>query len=171
MAETKPYSDWNERPLPPRLTPVGLAAMGEKGIEEFAKAQAELFSALQETHRRWLDRMQSEVRLASELTHKVTNARSVPDAMAACQEWTSRRLDMMAEDSTHLLAGSQKFIETGARFLSNGLFFNGQEQSADAAGDGPPVHTRSQGGPTTAPRPRMATHSDSFEDDANELSA
>jgi hypothetical protein len=170
MAETKANSEWKERSLPPNLTPFGLAAMGEKGIEEFAKAQAELFSTLQETHRRWLHRMQSEARLASELTHRVTNARSIPDAVTACQEWTSRQLEMMAEDGGHLLAGSQKFVETGVRFLSNGLFLNEQNVSADATGERQPAPARGgQAGPATAPRQRAAARSDSFGDDASSV--
>src|SRR5215470_12218001 len=122
MAQTEAGSKAMENPSLSHLTPIGLAAMGEKGMEEFAKAQAVLFGTLQETHQRWLDRMQSEARLASEFTRRVTNARSVPDAVAACREWTSQQLEMMADDSKHFLAGSRKVVETSARFLSVGPF-------------------------------------------------
>jgi hypothetical protein len=93
--------------------------MGKKRIEDFVNAQTELFEALQATNRQWLDRAQTEANLASEFAAKLTAARSIPDAMTACQDWTTRRFELMAEDGKHLLADSQKFIETGARLLSN----------------------------------------------------
>jgi hypothetical protein len=122
----------------PGLMPSGLAAMGKKSMEELAKAQAELFSALQETHRHWFDRMQSETRLASEFAEEVTSAGSIPDAVAACQDWVSRRVEMMVDDNKHLLAHSQKVMRTGAQFLSNGLFVKGQNGAG--TGIGPDRH-------------------------------
>jgi hypothetical protein len=118
MAQTESQSKGMQTPTLPHLTPAELAAMGEKRLEDYAKAQAVLFGTLHETHQRWLDRMQSEARLASEFTRKVANARSIPDTMAACREWASRRFEMMADDGNHLLADSRKMMETGARFLS-----------------------------------------------------
>ncbi len=100
--------------------PNELAAMGKKRIDEFINLQTELFEKLQETNRQWLDRAQSEAALASEFASKLTSVRSLPEAMAACQEWTARRFEMMAEDGKHFLADTQKLMETGARFMSNG---------------------------------------------------
>jgi hypothetical protein len=122
MARTESHSSGVEKSSLPNLTPKSLAAMGERRMEDFAKAQSVILNTLQETHRRWLDRMQSEARRASELTERVTNARSIPDAMAACREWTSRRFEMMAEEGNQLLAESRKVVETSARFLSDGSF-------------------------------------------------
>ncbi len=86
----------------------------------FTKLQAELLSDLHKINRRLFDHAQSEANLASEFASKLTAARSFPEAMAACHEWTSRRFEMMSEDGKHLLADTQNFMETGARFLSNG---------------------------------------------------
>jgi hypothetical protein len=58
--------------------------------------------------------------LASEFAAKLTRARSIPEAMTACQEWTGRRFEMMAEDGKHAIADTQKFMKTGSRLLSNG---------------------------------------------------
>ena len=96
------------------------AAMGKKQIDAFVKMQTELLDKFQETNRQWLDRAKSEADLASEFAAKLSAARSIPEAMTACQEWSTRRLEMMTEDSKHLLADSQKFIETGARLMSGG---------------------------------------------------
>jgi hypothetical protein len=130
MAQMESRSNM-ETPALPHLTSAELAAMGEKRVHDFAEAQAVLFGTLQETHRRWLDRMQSEARLALEFTHKVTNARSIPDTVSACREWTCRHFEMMADDGKHLLADSQKIVETSARFLS--LVDVAEEQSAGGA--------------------------------------
>jgi hypothetical protein len=88
-------------------------------------AQTELLERLKETNRQWFDRVESEANLASEFASKLTSARSLPDAMSACQEWTMRRFAMMAEDGKHVLADTQKLMETGARLLSNGWQSNG----------------------------------------------
>jgi hypothetical protein len=102
------------------LMPPEFAEMGKKRVEEFVNTQTELLEKLQEMNRQWFDRAQSEADLASELTSKLTAARSIPDAIAAYQEWTSRRFEMMAEDGKHLLADTQKFMEAAIRLMSNG---------------------------------------------------
>jgi hypothetical protein len=56
--------------------------------------------------------------LASEFTAKLTEARSIPEAMSASQEWTTRRLQMMAKDGQQLAAVIQKLAETSARLVA-----------------------------------------------------
>jgi hypothetical protein len=63
--------------------------------------------------------------LASEFATKLTATRSIPEAMAVCQEWTGRRFAMLAEDGKHLLVDTQDFMAAGARLLSNGSPLNG----------------------------------------------
>jgi hypothetical protein len=120
MTQTESLTDRMKSSSSSRPIPSELAAMGQKRIEEFADWQAELLKTLQETNRRWLDRTQSEASLASTLASKMTAARSLPEVMAAYQDWTSRRFEMMAEDGKQLLADAQRFMETSARFMSNG---------------------------------------------------
>ena len=100
--------------------PAEFAAAGRKRFEDFTKAQTELIEKLRELNRQWIERVQSEANLVSEFASKLSAARSIPDAMSACQEWTSRRFEMMADDGKHLLADTQKFMETSARLLSKG---------------------------------------------------
>ena len=92
---------------------------GKQCLEELVKAQTELFESLQETNRHWLERVQSEVALASTFAAKLTATRSVPEAMTTCQEWTGRQMEMIAENGKLLVADTQKFMETGARLLWN----------------------------------------------------
>jgi hypothetical protein len=70
-------------------------------------------------NQQWLDRIQAEASLASELASKLTAARSVPDAITAYQNWGSRRFEMMAEDTKHLWDDTQKFIQVSARVLQS----------------------------------------------------
>jgi len=102
------------------LPPAEFATISMKRFEEFAKAQTEQFNNFQETNRHWLDRVQAEANLASEFVSKITAARSIPDAMTAYQEWGGKRLEMMAEDTKHLLENTQKYMQTSARLLANG---------------------------------------------------
>ena len=88
-------------------------------MEVLVDVQRELFETLQETNRHWLERVQSEAALASKLATKLTATRSVSEAMTTCQEWTSRQVEMIAEDSKLLVADTQRFMETGARLLWN----------------------------------------------------
>jgi len=105
--------------------PAEFAAAGKKRFEDFVNSQSELFGQIQDANRQWLDRVRTEANLTSEFATKLTAARSIPDAMTACQDWTARRFELMAEDGRHLLADTQKFIETGARLLSNGWLTKG----------------------------------------------
>ncbi|MGA2313191.1 MAG: phasin family protein [Xanthobacteraceae bacterium] len=107
------------------LMPAEFAEMGKKRVDEFVNAQTELVEKLQEMNRQWFDRAQSEANLASELAAKLTAARSIPDAMAAYQEWASRRFEMMAEDGKHLLADTQKIMEAATHLLPNGSLIKG----------------------------------------------
>ena len=120
MAQKETHTERTEKSSPSNLVPAQFAAMGKERIEAFVKAQTELLDQLQETNRQWFERMHSEANLASELASKLTSVRSIPDAMGACQEWTSRRFEMMAEDGKHLLADYQKLMEMSAHLLSNG---------------------------------------------------
>jgi Phasin protein len=125
MAEKLSRAEGTAQPLPFSLMPAEFAEMGTKRIEDFAGAQEELFNRFQESNRQWFERMQTETTLASEFASKLTAARSIPDAMTVCQEWSGLRFEMMAEDGKHLLADAQKLMQTGARLLSNGWWSNG----------------------------------------------
>lgn len=125
MAQKESHTDRTEKSSSPNPIPTEFAAMGKKRIDEFINIRKELFDRLRETNRQWFDRAQSEANLASEFASKLTAARSLPEAMAAYQEWTSRRFEMIAEDGKHLLADTQKFMEVGVRLLSNGSLING----------------------------------------------
>jgi hypothetical protein len=94
--------------------------MFEKGIEAASNMQKELLSTIEEANREWLARMELERNLASELTSKLTSARSAPEAAAAYQEWMARRVQLMGEDSRKFVADCQKFVNATMRTFGNG---------------------------------------------------
>ncbi len=120
MAQKQPGGERLEMPLPLNLTPAELAETGKKRMEEILHAQNEFLETLQQANRQWLDRLQTETAFVSEFSSKLGAARSLPEAMSACQDYTRRWFEMMAEDGEHLLADSKALMETGTRLMSNG---------------------------------------------------
>jgi hypothetical protein len=108
----------SELQSPFSLSSADFAAVAKKRLEEFASAQTELVEQLQEMNKQWLDRIQARANLASEFASKLRAAKSIPDAMTACQEWGNRRLEMASEDTRHGLDDAQKFIQTVATFAN-----------------------------------------------------
>ncbi len=125
MAQKESHTERTEKSSSPNLMPTEFAEKGKKRLEEFVNTQTEFLGKLQEMNRQWLDRAQSETNLASEFASKLTAARTIPEAMAAYQEWASRRFEMMAEDGKHLLADTQKFMEAATRLLPSGSLIKG----------------------------------------------
>ncbi len=82
--------------------------------------QGEFFNALQDMSRDWMARATAEVELGLKLSKKLSAAHSVPDAIAAYQEWLSEEVGARAEDARWLMSNGQKFMDTSARVLSNG---------------------------------------------------
>jgi len=81
---------------------------------------SEFFNALQEMSRDWMGRATAEVELGLKLSKKLTDAHSVPDAVAAYQEWLNEQMGARAEDAHLLMSNGQKFMDTTSRFLSSG---------------------------------------------------
>jgi hypothetical protein len=128
MAQT--HGERREKLSPFNLAPADFATIAMKPFEEFAKAQTEQWDNFRDTNRQWLDRVQAEANLASEFISKVTAAHSIPDAIAAYQEWGNRRLGLLAEDTKHLMENAQKFMQTSARLLANGQQSKGRNASS-----------------------------------------
>jgi hypothetical protein len=92
----------------------------QKQFEAFTQAQSELTKKATEINRYWADRGQSEASLASEFASKLVAAHSISDALTAWQEWSSQRVQRMAEDVKHLAADIQEVMKAGTRLPPNG---------------------------------------------------
>jgi hypothetical protein len=89
------------------------------------QVQGEIFSALQEMSRDWMACATAEVELGLNLSKKLNAAHSVPDAMAAYQEWFSEEMGARAKDAHRIMSNGQKFMDASTRLLSNGWMSNG----------------------------------------------
>ena len=83
-------------------------------------AGSEFFNTLQEMRRDWMARATAEIELSLKLSKKLTAADSVPDTVAACQEWLNEEMGARAEDARLLMSNGQKFTDATSRFLSSG---------------------------------------------------
>ena len=83
-------------------------------------AGPEFFNTLEQMRRDWMARVTAEVELSLKLSKKLTDAHSVPDAVAAYQEWLNDEMGARAEDARLLMSNGQKFMDTTSRYLSSG---------------------------------------------------
>ena len=89
------------------------------------QVQSEFVNTLQDLTRDWMARATSEVELGLKLSKKLSAAHSVPDAIAAYQEWLSEEMAARSEDANRLLSNGEKFMDTSTRLLSNGWMSRG----------------------------------------------
>ena len=95
------------------------AEMGMKSVTAGLRMHRELFETFQDISRDWFARATSEAELAFKLPRQLTNARSVPDALSAYQEWLNEWMSMRGEDGRRLVSDGQKIMDTGVRCFTN----------------------------------------------------
>ena len=101
MAQKQPGGNRMDMPSLVNFMPADLAETGKKRMEDFLQAQNAFLETLQQANRQWLDRLQTEAAFVSEFSSKLSTTRSLPEAMTACQDYTKRWFEMMAEDGEH----------------------------------------------------------------------
>ena len=84
-----------------------------------SQAGSDFFNTLEEVRRDWMKRATAEVELSLKLSKKLTDAHSVPDAVAAYQEWLNDEMGARAEEARLLMSSGQKFVDASSRFLSS----------------------------------------------------
>jgi hypothetical protein len=119
MPQNEPQAQRSVQPVTPELGLTNLAETGKQRAEAVFKLQAEFSKYLQEANKAWVARVQSEASLASQLASELAAARSIPETTTAWQHWTTRRIELFAEDSRRLLADAEKLMATGGRMLGN----------------------------------------------------
>jgi hypothetical protein len=85
-----------------------------------ARMQQELLKTVEEVNRNWLGRMEVERNLASELMAKLTTARLAPEIATAYQDWMTRRMHLIGEDSSRFIADWQKLTNAIMRSFGGG---------------------------------------------------
>jgi len=104
---------------PPKPDPAAFVETGVKRVEDAMRMQSELSGVLQEFNSEWFGRARSKMELYFELMARLAAARSVPDAIAASQDWISQRMEMFADGGQRLVSDCQKIMEASTRLVSN----------------------------------------------------
>jgi hypothetical protein len=86
MARKEYHTDQTEGATPFSLIPSAFMTMGRQHIHECVKAHSELVDKFQEVNRSWLQYLQSEADLSTELTPRMITARSIPGAATVLLE-------------------------------------------------------------------------------------
>lgn len=116
MSPNEPSTKW---PMP-MFNPADFTKFGKEQADALADMQKEFSKLIEQANADWLARVELERDLASELTTKLSSAKSLPDAAKAYQEWMARRMETMSKDSQKFFTDSQKFVTSMNRFLASG---------------------------------------------------
>jgi phosphoenolpyruvate-protein kinase (PTS system EI component) len=93
----------------------------EKKMSDAAlEAQKEFLKTFEEMSREVMSRAAAEIELGVKLSKKLSAARSIPDAVAAYQEWLSDEMNARSEDARLFMVNSQKFMTSSTRAFSSG---------------------------------------------------
>ena len=95
-------------------------AMGQGLPEATAALQKELLESYGRIGRAWLDRVQSEVTLWSDVSRRLSSTSSPSEAVETYTKLVSQRMQMAAEDAQRLFNESQEIMQKIGRALSMG---------------------------------------------------
>ena len=96
--------------------------MGEfrsKGVKGALQMQTEMLGAFEEIGRDWMSGATSQAELAFSLANRLTDARTIPDAISAYQAWLGEWLELRGEVSRRLIIDGQKIVDPGARYFAS----------------------------------------------------
>lgn len=109
MTDTTPHSN---------KTQADLSEITKRQLDAAVAAQGEILEQVQSMSQAWFVRAQSELDLFSETATKFASARSLPEAAAVGQEWMSKRMALVIEDSRRSAANCQKLAQTSVRLFA-----------------------------------------------------
>lgn len=93
---------------------------GQDRTDAQLSLQKAILESYEQTSRAWLDRMQSEVSLWSDLANKLSGARTLPEALETYSKCVSQRMQMAADDGRRLAGDAQQITQKIAQSLGNG---------------------------------------------------
>ena len=92
--------------------------------EDITRQNIETFGALQkqllDANHEWIAFLNEEAELASNLSKKMTTAKSIPDATAAYQELVSRQMELMTRQARIIFENTQEFTKACMQVVSGG---------------------------------------------------
>ena len=97
-----------------------IAQIGKQNFDTLAAIQNQVLDALAKANQEWIDCAKQEAKLTSTLAQKVTTAKSIPEATAACQEWVSQQIELISSQAKKALDETQNFTKTYAQIVNKG---------------------------------------------------
>ena len=97
-----------------------IAQIGKQNFDTLAAIQKQVLDALAKANQEWIDCAKQEAKLTSTLAQKVTTAKSIPEATAACQEWVSQQIELISSQAKKAFNETQNFSKAYAQIVSNG---------------------------------------------------
>jgi len=101
-------------------TPASLMTWGQERTEAAMTLQKALLESYEQASRAWLSRMESEIKLWSDLANKLSATHSVPEVLESCTKSVSERMQMAAEDGRRLFDEAQQITQKITKSLGNG---------------------------------------------------
>jgi hypothetical protein len=100
--------------------PPDIVNWGQHQTEAALHFQKAIMESCEQASRTWVDRMQSEISLWSDLASKLSSTKSVPEAVETYTKCMSQRMQMAADDGRRLVEEAQQMTQKFVRSLSNG---------------------------------------------------
>ena len=97
-----------------------IVKIGRQNFEALAAVQKEFLDVLNKVNREWLACINEEAMLTSNFTRKATAAKSIPEAAAAFQEWTSQEIELSSKRAKQIMEATQDFTRACTRIMGNG---------------------------------------------------
>src|SRR5215813_4293227 len=101
------------------MTP-NMAEIGNHNLETLGAIQKQFLDAATKANQSWMDYANKGAGLTSDLTKVVTNAKSMPEATAAFQDWTSKQIELITSQTRKVIEDTQHFTQACAQIVSNG---------------------------------------------------
>jgi hypothetical protein len=101
------------------MTP-DITKVSKQNLDTLAAIQKHVLDALAKANQEWINCANQEAKLTSTLAQKVTTAKSVPDATAACQEWMSQQMELIFSQAKKAFDETQNFTKAYAQIVTNG---------------------------------------------------
>ena len=93
---------------------------GQHQTETALNLQKAILESCEQASRAWVDRVQSEISLWSDLASKLSSTKSIPEAFETYTTCVSQRMQMAADDGRKLAEEAQQITQKFAQSLGNG---------------------------------------------------
>jgi hypothetical protein len=101
-------------------TPPFVLNWGQERTEAAMDLQKAILQSYEQTSRAWLDRMQSEVSLWSDMANKLSKTHTLPEALETYTQCVSQRMQMAADDGRKLVDEAQQITQKIAQSMGHG---------------------------------------------------